>query len=321
MQTEAALEPELVICDPHHHLYMPGSMFHGPYTVADLRRDIDGHDVRQTVYIETQSAYRTSGSFLPMAPVGETEWVVGQCAEDDLVQGIVGFADLMLGAAVGEVLDAHIEAGAGLFRGIRFRDSNFNQAPPPPDWCTQDAFRAGVAALQQRNLLLEIFVLHQDLPEVVKLARSCPDIPIVVDHIGTPVLPARNPRPQPESTREEMLDRWRLSLVDLAGCDNVLMKVGGIGMHIITDTADLGLPLTSAVIADYWGPHLLEVIELFGPSRSMFESNFPIDLAMCDYVTLWNTYKRVSKDFSADERAQLFHDTAAHAYGLSPRPA
>jgi len=119
-----------------------------------------------------------------------------------------------------------------------------------------------------------------------------------------------------------MLDRWHRSVEDLARCDNVLMKVGGIGMHIVTDPADLASPLTSAVIADYWEPQLLEVIELFGPSRSMFESNFPIDLAMCDYVTLWNTYKLVSKGFTVGERAHLFHDTPRAHMGCrrGPRP-
>jgi L-fuconolactonase len=316
-QTEEALEPDIVICDSHHHLYMPGSMFHGPYSVSDLRRDIDGHNVTKTVYVETQSAYRTSGSPLPLAPVGETEWVVSQWAEDQLVQGIVGFADLMLGDAVEDVLDAHLGAAAGLFRGVRFRDSNFNQPPPPADWCRNKTFHAGVAALQRRNLVLEIFVLCQDLAEVGYLARSCPDVLVVVDHVGAPTLPSRNPRPHAESTREEMLGRWRRDLADLARCENVIMKVGGIGMSFVTDPSALEGEVTSQAIAKYWGPLLLEVIELFGPARSMFESNFPIDLALCDYVTLWNAYKLVSKRFNQQERESLFHDTAARVYQLS----
>jgi L-fuconolactonase len=312
---EEVLEPELQICDPHHHLYGPGSVFYGPYSLADLRRDYGGHKVTSTVYVETQSGFRPSGSLLSMAPVGETEWLVEQAAGDDLIQGYIGYADLMLGDAIGDVLDAHAEAAAGRFRGVRFRDSNFNQPKPPPGFLTSAELRSGIRQLEQRDLILELFVLSPDLPDVLQLARSCPDIPIVLDHIGTPVGPDEDPRLR-GWTKAEALARWRRDMAALAACPNVMLKVGGIGMTFVTDPADLDGPVTSESIAAFWGPDLRRLIELFGTERSMFESNWPFDAHLCDLVTLWNAFKRMSQDASAAEKANLFHDTAVRVHRL-----
>ena len=311
---EEVLDPELEICDPHHHLYGEGSVFYGPYSVADLRRDNGGQRVTSTVYVETQSGYRPSGSLLSMAPVGETEWVIEQTAGDDLVQGIIGYADLMIGDAAGDVLDAHAEAAAGRFRGVRVRDSNFNQPKPPPGWLTSPELRSGIRQLEQRDLLLELFVLALDLPDVAQLARSCPDVTIVLDHIGTPVGPEADPRLK-GWTKAEALDRWRRDMAALAACPNVMLKLGGIGMTFVTDPADIG-PISSESIAAFWGPDLRRLIELFGTGRSMFESNWPFDAHLCDLVTLWNAYKLVSRDGSPSERADLFHDTAARVHRI-----
>jgi predicted TIM-barrel fold metal-dependent hydrolase len=157
-------------------------------------------------------------------------------------------------------------------------------------------------------------VLALDLPEVVQLARSCPDVPIVLDHIGTPVGPEADPRLQ-GWTRAEALDRWRRDMEALAACPNVLVKLGGIGMTFVTDPADIG-PISSESIAAFWGPDLRRLIELFGTGRSMFESNWPFDAHLCDLVTLWNAYKLVSRDGSPAERADLFHDTAVRVHRL-----
>ena len=311
---EQALDPDLEIGDPHHPLYGPGSVFYGPYSVADLRRDCGGHRVTSTVYVETQSGYRPSGSLQSMAPIGETEWVVEQTAGDDLVQGYIGYADLMIGDAAGDVLDAHAEAAAGRFRGVRVRDSNFNQPKPPPGWLTSPELRRGIRQLEQRDLLLELFVLALDLPDVAQLARSCPDVTIVLDHIGTPVGPEADPRLK-GWTKAEALDRWRRDMAALAACPNVMLKLGGIGMTFVTDPADIG-PISSESIAAFWGPDLRRLIELFGTGRSMFESNWPFDAHLCDLVTLWNAYKLVSRDGSPAERADLFHDTAVKVHRL-----
>ena len=52
----------------------------------------------------------------------------------------------------------------------------------------------------------------------------------------------------------------------------------------------------------------------------MFETNFPVDKPSSSYRTLWNCFKRVAaaKRLTAAEKRDIFHDTAARAYGLPP---
>src|SRR5256885_5222694 len=119
MDDETALDPDIEICDPHHHLWeYPESV----YLTDDLKADTAGLNVKHTVFVECGSAYRTNGPE-PMRPVGESTWV-HELSTDGFAAGIVGFADLTLGDAVAEVLDAHIAAGGGGFPRHRH---------PPPD--------------------------------------------------------------------------------------------------------------------------------------------------------------------------------------------
>jgi L-fuconolactonase len=114
----------------------------------------------------------------------------------------------------------------------------------------------------------------------------------------------------------EMLQGWRAGLVELSRRDNVYLKLGGIGYRSFVEPQVLAGPRSSEWLARYWGNELLFCIETFGPSRCMFESNFPVDRPLCDYVTLWNTFKRASSDLGHDDRLDLFGRTALRAYRL-----
>src|SRR3954465_8516641 len=123
-RTEPILEPDLPIVDPHHHLWeRPGWR----YMLDDLLADTNsGHTIVATVFVQCRAMHRAGG---PEAfrPVGETEFVNGVAAmrgtggygPAEICAGVVGHADLRRGAAVREVLEAHIRAGGGRFRGIR----------------------------------------------------------------------------------------------------------------------------------------------------------------------------------------------------------
>ena len=124
LTTEDAIDPDLPICDPHHHLWdRPGFR----YMLDELLVDIGGgHNITETVFVECSSMYRKDGPE-SMSPVGETEFVAGIAAQSasgeygdtKVAAGIVGYADLSLGSAVEEVLESHIVAGGGRFRGVR----------------------------------------------------------------------------------------------------------------------------------------------------------------------------------------------------------
>lgn len=313
MKVEEVIEPDLLICDAHHHLWdRPGK----PYLLDEFRSDTNsGHRVERSVFIECGSSYRTDG---PEAfrPVGETEFVVSADPEG-FIAGIVGFADLRV-PEIADVLAAHIEAGAGRFRGIR-HSSTWSSSPEIPvrrpdlpNLLGDIAFRSGLATLGRAGLSYDAWLYHPQITELTDLARALPDLPIILDHLGGPlgIGPYRG-------QRNEVLAVWRPAIKELATCSNVSIKLGGIGMSMFGIEWH-GQPgaATSEEMAAAWRGEILWCIEQFGVDRCMFESNFPPDKKSCSYLVLWNAFKRMTADASPAEKQALFHDTATKIYAL-----
>jgi L-fuconolactonase len=311
---EEILEPELLICDPHHHLWdRPDDR----YMTEELHADLEsGHRIERTVFIECRSGYRVDG---PEAfrPVGETEFVVTADPTGGIA-GIIGHADLRA-PEIDDVLQAHVEAGKGRFRGIRQMnawDASTDVRRPtstiPPFLLADPDLRRGFPSLGRAGLIYETYLFHPQIPELTELARAFPDVPIVLDHLGGPigVGPYRD-------HRDDVLATWRASLSDLATCPNVSLKLGGIGMPMFgKDWHERPGGASSAEIADAWGEDIRWCIETFGVERAMFESNFPVDKESCRYAELWNGFKLIAADASPSEKAALFHDTAVRTYRL-----
>jgi len=148
--------------------------------------------------------------------------------------------------------------------------------------------------------------------ELADLARAFPELTIVCDHTGGVV--GLGPY---ASRREEAFAEWKRGMKELACCLNVSMKLGGLAMPLSGfGWQDRDLPPTSLEMAEATAPYYLECIKAFGPERCMFESNFPVEKVSCSYRVLWNSFKRIAKAFSPDEKAALFHDTAARTYRI-----
>ncbi len=321
---EEALEPELEIIDPHHHLWSQPIRAYPRYELEDLRADTGaGHNVTQTVFIDCAASYRTDGPE-EMRCVGETEWVASRADESDRTPGariaaIVSHASLRLGDGVEEVLDAHVAAAGGRFRGIRdagawHADKRIGRSHSHPveGMYGLPEFRAGMGVLGRMGLSFEAWQYHTQLGEVAALARACPGVTIVLNHIGAPL--GVGPF---EGRRDEVLAEWRPAMADVATCPNVMLKVGGIGMSrygVGFETWEK--PPTSDQLLEVWGDDLRWCIDTWGPDRCMFESNFPVDAESCSYVVLWNAFKKVSVGYTADERAALFSGTARRVYRL-----
>jgi predicted TIM-barrel fold metal-dependent hydrolase len=144
------------------------------------------------------------------------------------------------------------------------------------------------------------------------LARAFPDTRIVLDHVGGPLgIGAYHDR------RVEVLGSWRRSMQGLAGCPNVYVKIGGLGMVIHGFGFDRAPePPASEELATAWRPYVETCVETFGTSRCMFESNFPVDKGSYPYAAYWNACKRLTQAASVDEKADLFWRTAAHVYRI-----
>jgi predicted TIM-barrel fold metal-dependent hydrolase len=291
--------------------------------VPEFLVDVADNNVRASVFVECREHYLTSGD-ADFRPIGETDFIVGiadRFGDVEICAGIVGYADLRIGHRAKGVLEAHIEAGKGRFRGIRnisawhpdptARGSTSN---PPPDLLRQSKFREGFASLAPLGLTFDAYMYHSQLPDLRDLARAFPTTPIVIDHAGgmLGIGPYRG-------KRQEAFAEWRTSMAELAVSDNILVKIGGLGLRAFgLDLHEEPLPPTSETLASVWHDTIETCIELFGTRRCMFESNFPVDKGSCSYTAMWNAYKRVTASYSASERADLFHGTAARFYNLSP---
>lgn len=323
--SEEALEPDLPICDPHHHFWDHTELRpRGRYLIDELLADTgSGHNITETVFVECSSMYRKAGPE-SMSPVGETEFVQGIAAmsasgaygDTKVAAGIVGYADLKLGAAVEEVLIEHIASSRDRFRGIR-NASVWDASPgltrykSPPQGLLGDAvFREGFAVLGKLGLSFDAWLYHPQIPELTALARAFPNVQIILDHIGGPIGIGDYVGKQ-----DEVFAGWKSSITELSTCPNVVVKLGGFGMPLGgRDWHERDAPPGSEEIASVMGPWYLHCIEQFGADRCMFESNFPVDKVSVSYTVLWNAFKRMVEGFSASEKAALFRDTAVRAY-------
>ena len=319
------IEPELPIVDPHHHLV--DRLETGRYLLPELLADTgSGHNVTATVYLEWLSMYRVQGP-VELRPVGEVEFANGVAVmaasggygKTRVCAGIVGHADLALGAAVEKVLEAMITAGGDRFRGIRFiTASHPDQAAwgspiiRPAGLLMDPRVREGFARLGPLGLSFDAWIYHTQLGDLVDLARAFPETPIVLDHVGGAI--GLGPY---AGKRDEVFAAWSGQLRELAACPNVHIKLGGLGMRMFGFTHHMGeLPPSSEELAEAWRPYIETCIAAFGPERAMFESNFPVDKGSCGYAALWNAFKRIAAGCSATERAALFAGTATKFYRL-----
>ncbi|WP_420452683.1 amidohydrolase family protein [Ilumatobacter sp.] len=321
---EPVVDPDREIVDPHHHLWPAGGSL--PYGIDELTADTGaGHRITQTVFVECHAGYRDDGPE-HLRPVGETEFVAG--AADELVRrhpgastidGIVGHADLTH-EGLDEILDAHDAASGGRFVGIR--DSLARALDPeahmiPGGYAegkAQDpAFRTGVRRLGERGLTYDSWLYHHQIRDFADLARAVPGTTMVLDHFGTPIGVGRF-----AGRHDEIFETWRDDIAEVAACENTVAKIGGLAMP---DNGfgfhEAASPPTSdefVAVQRRWYEHAIEV---FGPSRCMFESNFPVDRFSISSTVMWNGLKRIAAAYDDAEQDEMFSGTARRVYGLA----
>jgi predicted TIM-barrel fold metal-dependent hydrolase len=326
---EKPLEPDLPICDPHHHFWdfrMERVPFHR-YLLHELADDMNsGHNVRSTVFVEARSMYRPDGPD-EMKPVGEVEFVQGLAAASATglygpgraAAAIVGHANLNLGGGVKPVLEALQAASPNRFRGIRHTvtwDDNpevgNTAAHKIKGQMSSDNFRAGAKILADMGHSLEGWMYFTQMEELAELAKAVPNLTIILCHVGgllgTGYYAGRI---------EEVKATWIKGIDAAAQQPNIYMKIGGIGMPSVGfDWHTRDKPIGSEELASDMAPIVNYCIEKFGPSRCMFESNFPVDKVSYSYNVMYNAFKRITKGHSASERADMFHDVAAKVYRI-----
>ena len=320
---EEIIDPEQPIIDPHHHLWRRPP----PYELDELWEDTNsGHNIVGTVFVECGAEYRKDVA-RELRPLGETEYVAGIAAQAHMqsgpgqppILGLVCHADLLLGAGVADVIEAHRELAPDLLRGVRHSTAFY---PDPPavyryagrteGLMMDEKFREGFAHLAPQGLSFDAWLLHPQIKELIDLAREFPDTTIVFDHFGGPlgIGPYKN-------KQAEVFGPWKRDVAELAKNPNVVAKLGGLAMVINGwgwDARDL--PANSDEIVAAHRDYYLHTIDCFGPRRCMFESNFPVDKESVSYGVLWNAFKKIAAGFSDTEKSDLFFGTANRVYRL-----
>jgi L-fuconolactonase len=319
---EPVLEPELPIIDPHHHLWVrDGNVYLLPELLADVG---SGHNVVATVFEECHAMYRRGGPEEEKS-LGETEFVTGIAAMGAsgtfgsvrVCERMVGKVDLTLGGRARGLLERHLIASGGRFAGVRHSTAwdgsdRIHKVVPQPNLLGDRAFRAGFAGLAALGLVFDAWVYHPQLAEVAALADDFANTPIVLNHVGSPILGGPY-----AADREAVFRDWKAGMTALAKRPNVTVKLGALPIRLPgAGQQARELPPGSEEVAAAWRPWLETSIELFGARRCMFESNFPVQKRWSSYAVTWNAFKRIAAGASADEKAALFAGTAARIYGV-----
>lgn len=318
---EEALEADLPIIDTHHHLWLRNGY---TYLMPELAADMDsGHNIAATVFAECHSMYRQGGPEVERS-LGETEFVTGQAAMS--ASGEFGSAracavmfgnvDMTLGADIEPLLDRHVEASGGRFRGVRYStgwdaDERIRNVAPDAGMLVNGSVREAASVLARKGFSLDSWLYHPQLDEVAALADALPDLTIILNHVGSPILggPFRG-------KKAEVFEDWCARIRRVGERENVYVKLGALPIRMPDFDGDREMPPGSEEVAAAWRPWIETCIEAFGPARSMYESNFPVQKRWCSYQVCWNAFKRISANAGASEKADLFAGAAARAYRI-----
>jgi len=325
---EDPISPNIPIIDPHHHLWDVGF---GRYYIEELLEDINssGHNILSTVYIMSSSNTKiySKDGLEEFKPLTEIEFATSEGKRADLIPNnkvkvnasIVGSVDLTYGNKLQPVLEKAVNISEGRLKGIRMLlashiDPRISSGAVKSDLglMLHPNFIEGAKCIQNANLSLDFWIYHTQLNEMEKIARSLPDLTIILNHIGGPIHLGEYEGKQAATHRE-----WRSAMMRLSRIPNINVKLGGLGMAVNgAKFHNNKFPPNSVQLSDVWKPWIYETIDMFGFDRCMFESNFPVDKGSCSYGALWNAFKILAKDMSDDEINKLFSKNAAKIYKI-----
>ena len=320
---EEIIEPERRIVDPHHHMWIESGL--PQYRLEDLWSDTDsGHNIEKTVFMECGAEYR-KGVPRHEEPVGETEFVTlaaqkSRGSGKSEIAGIVAHTDLTQEVGIiRSVCAMHEEVADGLFRGIRHggahdaeKIARWGDATSDPKLYERPSFRDGVRELGNLGLTYDTWHYHFQNSAYADLARSIPNTLMVLDHFGTPL----GVGPYADQ-RIEIFENWKQDIRDIAACENVVAKIGGLAMPPNGFGWHHGeKPPSSDEVVHAQREYYLYAIDAFGPDRCMFESNFPVDKLSLSYHVYWNAMKKLAAEFSESEKDAMFYGTASRVYRL-----
>jgi L-fuconolactonase len=290
------------------------------YLPADYDSDIASNAVEAVVHV--QAGWRDSS---PFGSVGETRWIAQLPFRDGAPRLGAVVAEADPGAHNFDALLAAHQRASPLVRGVRLLAACHGDrgvhAWARDDQCyLQRDFLAGFERLAARGLRFDAWVYSTQLQQVTEVARRNPDVPIVIDHLGTPVGvfgPSGKDTGRTPQARHAILEAWKDDLAALAEQPNVFAKASGLLMPVLGhDFHQRGAPPASEEIANRLAPLLHHALDVFEPQRVMFGSNFPIDKVSAPLSFIISAVAAVVAERGDAALRAVFRDTATRFYDL-----
>lgn len=319
--------PPLAIIDTHQHFWGGGAGRHASaFLPDDYLALAAGTGVEATVFVECLTHYDET---LPddLQSTGETRFAAAIGAAHagtpmELAAAILANADPFAGhLPFDAILEAHQAVAGGRLRGIRRcvawdEDDSLNYAQLGT-WRNMlgDPRAARAAqALAERGLLFEVWLYHPQIGELTALAQAVPQCRFVLNHAGTPLASGRH------ASAPDTIAQWRDAMARLAEQGNVHVKLGGLitpGTTLDARRAALGLERwTAGALAEELAPYIFHLLDRFGADRCLFESNFPVDQARCDFDVLLSAYLAILTERGEAECAMVMGGNARRLYAL-----
>ena len=278
-----------MIVDAHHHFWDPSrneypwltdelAVIRQPFGPEDLAPHLAATGVEATVLVQTRSSVEETVDFLATA------------AATNFVKGVVGWVDLT-DPGIADTLAALLAGPNGEHLvGIRHQVHD----EPDPDWLARAEVRYGIRAVGAAGLVYDLLLRPREMPAALDLARDEGDVSFVIDHIGKPEI------------RSGELDPWADRITPFGGLSNVACKVSG--MVTEADWANWR--------PDDLRPYVDRALEVFGPERLLFGSDWPVCLLAAPYEAVFAVARETLARLSPDEEAGVFGGNAVRIYGL-----
>ncbi len=292
------------IIDAHHHIWrrrdlpwLDGPMqprIFGPYEpirrdypISEFLADIADSNVVRSVYVQANWAKD--------AFEDEVAYVQRAADETGFPQGIVGYADF-LAKDVRPQLDrlTKYRNMRGLRMQIHWHENPQYRFAAEPDLARHPALQQNVARLADYNWTFDLQVFASQMEGAAGLAVSCPNVTFILQHAG-----------MLEDLSADGWKTWRTGMRKLAACPNMFVKLSGLGTFIHRNDPDH----IAAIVK--------ETIGLFGATRCLFGSNFPVEKLWTGYTDLANAFRRAVEPFGEAAARAALYDTAAKVYRLT----
>ena len=292
------------VIDAHHHIWRlhKTPWLNGPqqprifgdyaaiqrdYLIDEFAQEAVPHGVDASVYVQINVA--------PGEEVEEVEYVSDQGARAGLMQSIVAYADLAA-SSVGETLDRLREAGPvrGIRQQLHWHENPIYRFAPTADGMLDPSWQQGLRQVSARNLHFELQVFVGQLDDSLTLVDAFDDTQFVLLHAG-----------MIEDRSAEGWDRWKVKMTDLARRDNIAVKLSGIGTF------------THRCTVEDWKPIVERTVDIFGPDRCMFGSNFPVEKLWTSYANLIDVFTQCIADLTPSEQTRILRDNASELYQIT----